>query len=75
MKQLAAEHVPGYDPEPLVVSIAPSDAGWQANLQWLQTVECAAMVLDQLCSQVFWPMSVVLLGGHPVWKSNDGTMC
>ena len=27
MKQLAAEHVPGYDLEPMVASISPSDAG------------------------------------------------
>ena len=74
MKQLAAEHVPGYDPEPLVVSIAASDAGWQANLQWLDQMEGANMALDQLRSQVFWPIPMVVLGGQPVWKSQDGTM-
>ena len=75
MLQLSAAYSPRYDPEPMVVSISPSDAGWQANLEWLGQMEGANMVLDQLCSQVFWPIPMVLLGGLPVWKSQDGTMC
>ena len=38
-------------------------------------MEGANMVLDQLCSQVFWPIPTVVLEGLPVWKSQDGTMC
>ena len=75
MLQLSAAYTPGRgDPEPMVVSISPSDAGWQANLEWLGTMEGAGMVLDKLCSQVFWPILSVWLGGLPVWKSQDGTM-
>ena len=74
MLALSLAYSPGSDPEPMVVSISPSDAGWQANLEWLGQMEGANMVLDQLCSQVFWPIPTVLLGGLPVWKSQDGTM-
>ena len=74
MLALSLAYSPGSDTEPMVVSISPSDAGWQANLEWLGQMEGANMVLDQLCSQVFWPIPTVLLGGLPVWKSQDGTM-